>query len=428
MRILLISYYFPPYNTVGAIRPGKFAKYLHLNGHAVEVISAANPAYVKGLQLEIPPEFVHEVKSWSINAPIYWLLGGKGKVAQEGFHGGKAGSGWRKRLGLWYKTLLHWPDAESNWVRSAIDKGLELFKQRGFDLIYVSAPSFSALRVGHRLSARTGTPWVAEFRDLWSANHNYPHPAWRRAIDRAWEASLLRTASALVTVSLPLAQELQRFSKPVWEIRNGYDPDDLSGISVRNTPSDILNIVYTGSVYPEHHDLNTFCAGVTEFVRKGGKIHVDVAGRNVAALRTMAHQFGIESHFTFRPTVDRHEALTMQRSADVLLMFAWNDGSAGVYTTKLFEYAAARRPILAVGPDCDVVQWVSQAQIGSSTATPEGVVSLLAGWTEQKRISGTLNTSPSPEHDFTRNAQFSKLIPLLTSLIQDGHGKPAIQQ
>jgi hypothetical protein len=41
MRILLLSWYFPPGNTIGAIRVGKLARYLHAAGHDVRVICGA---------------------------------------------------------------------------------------------------------------------------------------------------------------------------------------------------------------------------------------------------------------------------------------------------------------------------------------------------------------------------------------------------
>ena len=40
MRILFISFFFPPYNAIGCVRTGKTAKYLMRFGHDVRVISA----------------------------------------------------------------------------------------------------------------------------------------------------------------------------------------------------------------------------------------------------------------------------------------------------------------------------------------------------------------------------------------------------
>jgi hypothetical protein len=39
MRLLFVSYWFPPTNSIGAVRAGKFAKYMLDRGHEVRKIS-----------------------------------------------------------------------------------------------------------------------------------------------------------------------------------------------------------------------------------------------------------------------------------------------------------------------------------------------------------------------------------------------------
>src|SRR5262249_6167048 len=58
MRILILSCFFPPYNTIGAVRVGKTAKYLVQFGHDVRVIAARDLAFPRSLPLEIAPERV----------------------------------------------------------------------------------------------------------------------------------------------------------------------------------------------------------------------------------------------------------------------------------------------------------------------------------------------------------------------------------
>jgi glycosyltransferase involved in cell wall biosynthesis len=415
MRILLISYHFPPYNNVGAVRPGKFAKYLHQHGHTVHVISAQNPPFVQGLPLEIPAEQVHRACGWSINAPVYWLLGGRKKVVEGYAHQGKP---WLRHLGKWYRMLLHWPDAEAGWVNGAVRMGRRLLAEHGFDLIYATAPSYSALMVGTKLAKESGLPWVAEFRDLWSDNAAYLRPAWRRFIERLWEKQVLRTAAALVTISPPLVTQLRRFGKPVWEVRNGFDPDDLLNVPVTASSSQRLDIAFTGSLYPEQQDVDVFCDGLAEFRASGGIAHLHVVGRNVTSLLEAAEKSKISDWVTMEPTVERTRALSLQRSADVLLLFLWNDGSAGIYTTKLFEYAGAGRPILAVGPKgTDVGTWIEDANIGAVASRADDVAAQLLAWQRLKISSGGLNVTPKSGYDFTRTTQFSRLEALLQLLL-----------
>jgi glycosyltransferase involved in cell wall biosynthesis len=48
--------------------------------------------------------------------------------------------------------------------------------------------------------------------------------------------------------------------------------------------------------------------------------------------------------------VPHHEAVRMMTAAAVLLLVLADAGGPGIYTTKLFEYLAAQRPILALVP------------------------------------------------------------------------------
>ena len=42
MKILVVSWYMPPFGTMGALRVGKFCKFLHQQGHDVQVLSCAD--------------------------------------------------------------------------------------------------------------------------------------------------------------------------------------------------------------------------------------------------------------------------------------------------------------------------------------------------------------------------------------------------
>jgi hypothetical protein len=92
-------------------------------------------------------------------------------------------------------------------------------------------------------------PWVGELRDLWTDNHYYTFPTWRRVLETWIERRTLRTAAGLVTVSEPLAQMLRlRYDMPVCVVLNGFDPADYPPVQ-RLQPDRFLRIVYTGNVY-----------------------------------------------------------------------------------------------------------------------------------------------------------------------------------
>jgi glycosyltransferase involved in cell wall biosynthesis len=422
MRILLITYYFPPFNSVGAVRTGKFARWLYEQGHEVRVLTCSNQPFPKGLSLEIPVEKVTAVPGWSVNAPVEFLLGGRGKVIREGYGTTIASNTLIARLGKFYKTLLHWPDGQLGWVGNAIKAGMELLRKEQYDLIYASSSPISSLRVAARLSREAGVPWVAEFRDLWTDNHAYDEPYWRYAIERAWEIRLLRSVSALVTVSGPLVEKLKRFQKPVWEVRNGYDPEDFLDLPETSIFSDsssqILEIVFTGNVYDAYYDVDTFCKGISLYVSAGRQVRIHVAGRNSTAMKSAAQRFGVSNLFHFFPQLPRSEALSMQQHADVLLAFLWNSpDQEGVYSAKIFEYAGARRPVVAVGAKNDVALLIESSGLGHVCTEPQQLACILAELSERKKSNRTGQNTRDLGYDFTRAAQFARLMPKLEAIV-----------
>ena len=300
-------------------------------------------------------------------------------------------------------------------MAGAIRAGRALLAGQRFDLIYASAPPFSALKVAAALARGSGVPWVAELRDLWTDNHGYAYPAWRRALERRAEQDLLRSARALVTVSGPLAAKLQEGrSQPVWEIRNGCDPEDFDGLprpAAFDAAPGLLNVVFTGNVYPGHYDVAAFCEGLRRYLEAGGKAVVHVAGRNTAALRQAAEKHVVTPAFRFHATLPRVEALGLQRHADALLFFLWGGASGeGVFSLKLFEYAGAGRPVLAVGPRASgVAGLVEEAGLGIVCADADAVAAQLRALAARKQAGESLERAPRPGFDLTRRSQFARL-------------------
>jgi hypothetical protein len=65
---------------------------------------------------------------------------------------------------------------------------------------------------------------------------------------------------------------------------------------------------------------------------------------------------GLQDIVKAHPSVPRQESLDIQRSSQLLLIIGWdNTKEKGVYTGKVFDYLAAKRPILSVGSSEDVI-------------------------------------------------------------------------
>ncbi len=347
MRILFISFYFAPYNSVGAVRATRLAEWLQRLGHDVFVLTADRQPFPTGLDCALGKDRITATAWSNRNAPVDFLLGRR-RVAQSGYAGG-ARRGMLGRMARFYRTVLHWPDAQTGWREPAMEAGRRLLRSAGpLDLLYASAPPFTAFTVAAALARENGVPWVAEYRDLWTDNHAYDYPAWRHRIEARQEERVLAGASAAVTVSQPLADRLaKRFRLPIRVVTNGYDAHDLRTMSA--SADGPFHVAYTGSLY-KAYDVDALVGAVEASGLGPQELRITLRGRNLGAAEEAVRASRAAALFDIAPTIAREDALRLQAGADALLFFCWNGvAGEGVLTAKLFEYLGARRPILGVG-------------------------------------------------------------------------------
>ena len=407
MRILIISFYFPPYNSVASIRVGKMAKYLKKFGHEIKVISAQNDKNLFHLDLEIPAEDVTYTP---------WI-----KVSPEGFNtniremvsGSNGLYNFARQCWRYFKSFVYFPDIFIGWipyVKKAAETKLGDWKP---DIILVSAAPYSSLFAASRIASKLKVPWVVDFRDLWTDNHCYPFGGIRKLIEGKIENKLLAKAAGLVTVSDPLAEKLRlRFKGPVETICNGFDPDDYSLYEGPSNKSDskALNIVYMGTIYDDFQDPSPLFLALKKFDK--GEVQVSFYGTLSFRLRSLVKKMQVEDRVVFHETIAYIQSLNVQKNADILLLLLWTDiKEQGVFTGKFFEYLGAGRPILAVGPDSGVAaQLINDRKLGVILNSSEAVYPQLKAWLDQKKKKGYVDSIPlQSRQGFSREDQARKL-------------------
>src|SRR6185295_12678783 len=79
-----ISFAFPPFNSIGAVRVGKTAKYLIRLGHDVRVLTAQDQPFQSTLLLEIDSERVTYTKWIDVRGPAKIVLQDNGGAGAGG--------------------------------------------------------------------------------------------------------------------------------------------------------------------------------------------------------------------------------------------------------------------------------------------------------------------------------------------------------
>lgn len=372
-RVLIISFSFSPRPDAGARRPVGLCRHLPRHGWEPTVLTATND---RDPQLEA---FV--VRSGYANA-IGPLKSRWGLSQDKSFD-----EQMRPLLPEWMFRIsrvarnslaefLAYPDYERGWLEPAVRVGTDLLKRESFHAVLTTSPPVTAHLIGQRLARLSGLPWVADLRDLWSQGYAYPWSALRRLVERRLEQRVLRSASALVSVSQPLADALASIhpGKRTVAIVSGFDPDELAKEPTQLTSR--FTLTYTGTIYPRKQNPAPLLEALRTALAKGRIPASDVCLRfygrppTEALLRQLCRGRGLEDVVEFHGLCSREEVVERQRESQLLLLLDWLDpGQPGVYTAKLFEYLAARRPILAFGPGGTVVESVLKATGAGSYET-----------------------------------------------------------
>lgn len=418
MRIVLVTYYFPPFNAVASVRVGKLAQFWVRSGFDVRILSAADVPLARSLDQEVDETLVRRTPAVNVNWLPELVAGGRRKIALQGYST-IAGNTVAARLGHWYRSLINCPDGQIGWLPYAVAEGRKLVKEFRPQVIYASAPPFTGLIVAKLLAREGRVPWVAEFRDLWTDGHAYRYGRVRLTLERTVERLTLRDTAGLVTVSDYLAGILRdAYSKPTETVMNGFDPHDYRQDVVRQ-PDAALTIVYTGMVYQEHQNIEPLFRAVARLRDGGIPIQVRMFGRYLAHLKRDIREAGIADCVSIFEVVDHATAIEEQQRADVLLYLTWRGRHCeGVLSGKIFEYLGTGNPILAVGPFGDGASRLMRDRgVGFISESPEEIAAYLESVNAAKREAGC--SRPAAEHrDLTRDEQFKRLTSFLMGIVK----------
>ena len=218
MKILLISFNFPPQAPLAATRAPKFAKYLSAQGYDVRVLCADDPQPIVTYPLEIEPERVIRT-AWrdlrALPGDMIDRLSLKNQTpanteasvtqssaaAKPEDNSTEKAASLRSRVGKIYDAAICRPDRRVGWKPFAIAGARRLFAEWRPDVIYATCPPHSTAVIADTVSRISGIPLIVEFRDRWGFDAYSDHPNWRRSLDQKKETEVLSRAAGIVTVS-----------------------------------------------------------------------------------------------------------------------------------------------------------------------------------------------------------------------------------
>ncbi len=248
--------------------------------------------------------------------------------------------------------------------------------------------------------------WVADSRDMW-AGSPYRRP---QLIPTAY----LRRVEARVFSTCDLATFASETTARIYAKRYGIDARVvLNGVEVsppamtaQTGSARLKKFVHTGGLYGGQRDLRPLLDALGQVAAQNGhECELVLAGQDSRA---------VSAAWTPRPgvrvealgLVSREAAARLQSEADALVLaMAVTDFDATYTPAKLFEYALAGRPIIALArEDSDVGRLVERHRLGVASFDPGRIVRFINA-AEQGEWRGAHNV-----HELTADAQFATLV------------------
>jgi len=279
--------------------------------------------------------------------------------------------------GLLTKVLV--PDAYVvSWLPAAVVTARRLVAGGTIDCIVTSGPPESVYLAG-LLLGRGRPAWIADFRDGWCFEPLRPRlpTAAQRSFDRRLESRVAGTAEIVVGVTRPIANDLeQRLGARTAYVPNGWDPNAESGEAP--PPETVIKtgevtLVHTGALsggWGRNPDPLLRALRIVRAESDVAPIRLVHAGRLTTDERDLIDRSGVADAVECLGVLPRASALALQRAADALVLITSRNSSEA--TSKIYEYLAAGRPILALAEDNEAARIVRETRTGV-TVPPDDV-------------------------------------------------------
>lgn len=285
-------------------------------------------------------------------------------------------------------------DEHTNWPRAAEAVVEQLLRNEPVDALWASHAPASSLWAAARSAHRHGLPWVADLRDsialTWELAPN------RRRLPLTRVRRILRRANIVVDVTPQhSARDSAWLERHCETITSGFDPrewETLAPQQIAESRSQ-FEIVFAGEPVVPLRTLSAALAGL-RLLRQGDKptpLRLVYYGRSPHILQKAASRCGVADLLDCRGFLSPQDIRARLITADVLLLPTNDLGYSGIPGGKLYEYLAARRPILAVpGRDRFVNEVLRQTGAGVTASEPEEVAGALRCWIDEWHRTGSV--------------------------------------
>ena len=382
-KILLIAFKYPPYAGVGGFRWSKLSKYLAEMGYKIHVVTVnwkqyGDNTYITDVQH--PNIVIHRIPSLYPHNLRYKpfehnLIGNFKRILRHLFF---------KFLNLiWYEDEAHF------WGYSLLPFCEQMIENENIKNVIATGHPFMANHWAAKLKQKhPEINLIQDFRDPWNDDAIRFLPLKQMAKKSLQhEIFTLNNCDVLITVSDGLMDLLAKkisANIDMAVIRNGFDIDICKKKPIKRD----FNLIYGGSLWAGREEpLDSFLKAVASIVREIPDLKIMFYGSfPFGLIKKYPKLFSDGVISTYSPVSPDQIQILMYESFACLLF------NARIYpyavSTKIYEYASLKRPILCVNYGGEIDDLIKKHQLGTSVngddinQIKEGILKLYNLWKE----------------------------------------------
>ena len=347
-KVLILAYDFPPYVSVGGLRPHSWFKYFkefdveptvvtrqwgNVHGNHLDYISAGeseesiieNTEFGIIIRTPYKPNFANRLML-KYGDEKYRML--------------------RKSFSAFYELAQFiFPVGP----KAALYRGArEFLKNNKVDVILATGDPFVLFSFASKLSKEYSIPWIADYRDPWSQSFSEKKGIIQRKIDYFFEKKIVRSAHSIITVDLLFKLKLAQLfpTKQLTILPNGFDSIEIDKTKQIQQNNKQLTFSFIGTIYL-WHPLNQLLSSFSIFTKENPQFNFlikfyGINNMEIIEERTKKLFPELIDKLIFLPKIPNGELLQLVSNDNVLLLFNYYQFTG----TKVYDYLGLKRKIL----------------------------------------------------------------------------------
>lgn len=248
-----------------------------------------------------------------------------------------------------------YPDPYFFWSFLACLKIRELLKKNKYDFIISSGYPYSshiAVNLGLMFIKNKNSLWIGDYGDPWSLIPYISRVSQiRKTMDRFIESRILQKMNYIIVTNEHTKKGyLDQFkflkASNIIFLPQGFDEEKLNIIQANKNSSKKLRFVYTGTFAKEYRNPIPFFEAIAELKQQLSNVEFYFAGRMSYFVLQVVQDLQITDIIKILSKISYDEALRLQKSADVLLLFG--NKSSFAIPGKIYEYFGLKKPIFCI--------------------------------------------------------------------------------